>query len=340
MRCDAKGNNCSRISGETDKTYLITNTDLGHTLLVLVKASNADGSQTANSHPTDVVTKAVAPQSKTPPTITGKPLVGATLVVDVGTYSGGAVETFTFQWRRCDSSGGNCTNAAGANGQTYGVRTSDVGHTLRVNVIAKNDYGSTSNGTKPTAVVKPATVPAVTTTVAASRSTTICCQTVKLNGHASSGKAGEPITVLAHEFGEQVNDIVAKTVTDASGNWTATVTPFVQTDYLVQTSTSKSPTLTVQVHPRVGFGVSGNNFSAKITGRESFAGAVALFQVQTNGRWRTRATIVVNTFSVARFHVPLKRGRTHTVRIYLPQRQAGPGYLDGASHTRRVGGQA
>ncbi len=56
--------------------------------------------------------------------------------------------------------------------------------------------------------------------------------------------------------------------------------------------------------------------------------------------WHTRATIVVNTFSVAHFHVSLKRGHTYTVRIYLPQRQSGPGYLDGSSHIRRVGGNS
>jgi hypothetical protein len=31
-------------------------------------------------------------------------------------------------------------------------------------------------------------------------------------------------------------------------------------------------------------------------------------------------------------------GHTYTLRIYLPQAQAGPGYLDGTSHSQRVGG--
>ena len=84
----------------------------------------------------------------------------------------------------------------------------------------------------------------------------------------------------------------------------------------------------------------GNTFSAKITGRDTFAGAIAFFQVLTGSGWTTREVIVVNTLSVARFTVPLKRGRSYTVRIYLPQRQAGPGYLDGVSHVRRVGGTA
>ena len=153
-------------------------------------------------------------------------------------------------------------------------------------------------------------------------------------------KSGEPITIIAIEFDQDVTNTVAKAVTDASGNWSTLVKPLVETIYTAQTSTSKSQAVKVTVHPRVGFGISGNNFSAKITGRDTFAGAVALFQVQTNTGWRTRAVIVVNTFSVARFHVNLKRGHTYTVRIYLPQRQAGPGYLDGSSHIRRVGGNS
>ena len=340
MRCDAKGNNCSTIGGATEKTYELVTADLGHTILVLVTAKNDDGSQTANSHPTDVVTKAVAPTSKTPPTITGKAVVGAQLVADAGTYGGGAVEKYAFQWRRCDKAGGGCVDVAGATGQTYGVRGADLDHTLRVEVTAKNDYGNTVSESKPTAVVQAATVPAVTTKIAASRTTTICCQAVRLSGHVSSNKAGEPIVVTARESDQDVTETVAKTVSDATGNWTALVKPLIATTYTAQTSTSKSQPISVGVHPRVGFGISGNNFSAKITARDTFAGAIALFQVRSGSAWLTRALIVVNTFSVARFHVSLKRGRTYTVRIYLPQRQAGPGYLDGSSHIRRVGGNS
>jgi hypothetical protein len=338
MRCDAKGNNCNRILGATAKTYDLVNGDVGHTILVLVTAKNGDGSETANSHPTDVVTKAIAPTSKTPPTITGKAVVGAQLIADAGTYGGGTVEKYAFQWRRCDRTGGTCVDATGATGQTYGVRSADLGHTLRVEVTAKNDYGSTVNESKATAVVQPATVPAVTTTISASKTTTICCQTVRLTGHVSSNKPGEPIVIIAREFDQDVTETVAKTVSSASGDWSATVRPTIATTYTAQTATSKSQTVSVGVHPRVGFGISGNNFSAKITGRDTFAGAVAYFQVRTGSAWHTRAVIVVNTLSVARFHVSLKRGHTYTVRIYLPQRQSGPGYLDGSSHVRRVGG--
>ena len=49
---------------------------------------------------------------------------------------------------------------------------------------------------------------------------------------------------------------------------------------------------------------------------------------------------MINQFSVAKFHVALKKGHTYTLRIYLPRQQAGPSYLDGTSHTQRVGGTA
>ncbi len=115
----------------------------------------------------------------------------------------------------------------------------------------------------------------------------------------------------------------------------------IQTDYTAQTSTSTSQAATITVHPRVGFGVNGRTFSAKVTARDSFAGSVAWFQMQTaNGSWHRIALVVINQFSVAKFHVALKKGHTYTLRIYLPQQQAGPGYLNGTSHTRRVAGHA
>jgi len=154
-------------------------------------------------------------------------------------------------------------------------------------------------------------------------------------------KAGEQITILARQFDDIASFPIATTTTDASGNWSVIVTPMIQTHYTAQTNTSTSPPVTIFVHPRVGFGVNGNTFSARVTARDSFAGSVAFFQMRTaSGGWRRIALVVINQFSVAKFHVALKKGHTYTLRIYLPQRQAGPGYLAGTSHSQRVGGTA
>ena len=341
FRCDAKGNNCSTIAGETSKTYTLTSSDAGHTIIVWVTAKNSAGSQTANSKPTDLVTKAIAPQSKLAPSITGKPFVGEQLVADSGQFTGGAVDKLAYQWQRCDAAGTKCVDITGATGETYGVLKSDVDHTIRVEVTASNDYGSSSAASKPTAKIQVAVAPPVkvTTEISASREVTICCQKSMLSGTVSTHKAGEQITILKREADGITSFPIATTTTDTNGDWSLPVTPMIATTYVAQTSTSKSAPLTIAVHPRVGFGVSGNFFSAKITARDTFAGAVALFQVRTaSGGWRTLHLVTTNTQSVARFHVGLRRGHTYFVRIYLPQRQAGAGYLDGVSHVRRVGG--
>ena len=342
QQCDQKGNNCTNIKGATSKTYTLTKDEIGNTLLVLVTAKNSSGSSTANSKPTDVVTPAIPPKSSVLPSITGKPFVGEQLVADPGQFTGGAVDKITYQWQRCDTSGNACTEIPGATGQTYGVLKADIGHQLRVQVTASNDYGSASGVSKATPTIQTAAPRVnVTTEISASRSTTVCCQSVTLSGTASTHKAGERITVLKREADDVTSFPIDTVTTDANGNWSLTVQPMIATTYIAQTSTSKSNPLTIPVHPRLGLGVSGNNFSAKITARDSFAGAIALFQIQTaGGGWKTVQLVVTNNHSVARFHVSLRRGRTYNVRIYLPQRQAGLGYLDGTSHVRRVGGTA
>lgn len=340
LRCDSQGNNCVPVSRATSRNYRLGKDDLNHTLVVLVTAKNASGSATANSHPTGVVSTPTAPKNTVAPSIGGNPQVGESLIADPGKYSGAAASRYAFQWQRCDQSGGTCADIPGATGQTYGVLKVDVTHTLRVAVKATNQYGSTATLSKQTAVVTAAPAPPVpvTTSLAASSSTTICCRTIRLSGTVSSGKAGESITILAREFSTIVSSPVATTTTNAAGAWSVSITPTIATTYVAQTSTSKSPAVTVGVHPRVGFGISGNTFSAKITAHGSSGGRLTYFQTRTSSGWHTLKLVVVNLQSIAKFHVTLKRHHTYYVRIYLPKIQAGPGYLDGSSAVRQVGG--
>jgi len=337
LRCDAHGNSCNQITGETDKTYTVQKADIDNTLLAYVTAVNADGSATANSKPTDVVSDAVAPMAATQPTIVGTAQVGQALVAKLGTYKGGQPSSYTFRWQRCDASGATCSNISGATGQSYGVVTSDESHKLRVQVNARNPYGTDTAVSDATATVTTApTLVHVTTSIAASTNAVTCCAKVKLSGIVSSKKAGEPITILAREFDVDAVQIAGTTTTDGSGNWSLSVGPSVETTYQAKTSTDTSPGVTIGVRPRVGLGYAGGVFTSKVTARDSFAGKVVLLQRQTStGRWKTMQAIVLDATSRARFKVPLPRG-TSLVRAYLPAAQAGAGYLPNSSHTRRV----
>jgi hypothetical protein len=339
VRCDQSGNNCAQISGATAKTYTPTSADVNHTLASWVTASNSAGTTgPVTSKPTVLITPALPPTNTSPPLVVGKPLVGEKLLADPGKYSGGAVASFSYQWQHCVEATLTCTDISGATNQTYTVASADVGFRMRVTVKANNPFGQTTNTSAATAAV---TVPvvAVQTTLTASAGSTICCQRIRLSGVTNPAKSGEPITIFARQFDDIAAYPFATATTDASGSWSVMVTPMIETSYTAQTTTSTSQAVTIAVHPRVGFGVNGNTFSAKVTARDSFAGSIALFQMlMPSGSWHRIALVVINPLSVAKFHVHLRRGHTYTLRIYLPQRQAGPGYMDGTSHSQRVGG--
>lgn len=151
LRCDAAGNNCVEIGGATAQTYSVDDTAVGHRLRVQVTATNADGSAGANSAPTAVVSSLAAPVNTAEPSITGSAAVGATLTAVPGTWTGAS--TLAYQWLQCDAKGAECQAVQGATEKTYVVRAGDVGHTLRVEVTAKNDGGSTAKAANATAVV-------------------------------------------------------------------------------------------------------------------------------------------------------------------------------------------
>jgi hypothetical protein len=168
LRCDASGggNNgvdCDTIAGETRNTYVLSAADVGHTIRSRVIATNADGEASANSDKTPVIqasTTAGAPANTAPPTISGTAQEGKTLTASQGSWQGGQPQTYTYQWRRCDASGGACANISGATGSTYVANSADIGHTLRVIVTAHNGLGEASATSTPTAVVVKASAPA------------------------------------------------------------------------------------------------------------------------------------------------------------------------------------
>src|SRR3954470_2652164 len=96
---------------------------------------------------------AAAPSNTAPPVVSGTAAVGKSLTTTNGTWSGTTPFTFTYQWRRCDKTGGSCTNISDATHNTYTVEGADGDHTLRAVVTAKNGDGSAGATSVPTAVV-------------------------------------------------------------------------------------------------------------------------------------------------------------------------------------------
>jgi hypothetical protein len=156
QRCRADGADCLGITGATEKTYLLSNADVDHTVRVRVLAVNADGAAVARSAPTDRITASDAPANTSRPTISGDATVGEELAADPGTWSNSPA-SFAYQWQRCDVDVASCFDVVGATGKTYGVRFADVGFRLRVEVRATNPRGSGSALSGLTSVVVPST---------------------------------------------------------------------------------------------------------------------------------------------------------------------------------------
>jgi hypothetical protein len=130
--------------------------------------------------------RSVAPTNSTQPSITGKSVEDATLTANPGTWNGSAPISFQYQWLSCDATGANCKNIAGETSKTYTVQSSDVGNTVRVNVIAGNRDGSDKAQSDQTAKIAAATTTTTTTTPAPSN-----------NGCPSQTSGVVPVTALS-----------------------------------------------------------------------------------------------------------------------------------------------
>lgn len=153
QRCNGKGGSCQNIQGTGgQRSYRLVDADAGHRVRFDVGARNADGRTWAASVPTAVVTGA-APVNTKLPTVSGNPVIGATLTGGRGSWSGNPTD-FNTWWQRCDSHGANCANISGTGGHAkYKIGSADAGMTLRYAVGAANKEGRTWAYSAPTAVI-------------------------------------------------------------------------------------------------------------------------------------------------------------------------------------------
>jgi Polysaccharide lyase len=145
------------------------------------------------------------PVNSTLPSISGAAVEGQSVTADPGRWTGPA-RTYSFQWRRCDSSGAACSAIAAATRKSYLVVAADVGKTLRVTVVASNKNGSATATSGASAVV--------TTRITATTSTSTATTTT--SSVPPSNTAPPTISGTPQQ---------GQTLTAAPGSWSGTA-PF------------------------------------------------------------------------------------------------------------------
>jgi hypothetical protein len=160
--CNSSGKSCSAIAGARGQRIVLRRADVGHTIRVQETATNATGSSSpASSAPTSVVSP-LPPSNIAPPSISGNATQGQTLTESHGRWTNSPTG-FSYQWERCDGTGGSCSAIAGATSQTYTLAAADVGDTIRVQETASNPGRSRRPATSaPTGIVQPASAPPTT----------------------------------------------------------------------------------------------------------------------------------------------------------------------------------
>ncbi len=153
-RCDGFGNACEDIASARSRVYKVVSKDVGHAIRVLVTATDATGSSTEMSAPTNAI-NAVAPKRKGAPKITGLLEDGQTLTVPTGTWKGTTPLFYGYQWESCDTTAANCSYIPGAKGPSYQIVSSQIGGKLRALITATGPGGLATVTSRPTTLIGP-----------------------------------------------------------------------------------------------------------------------------------------------------------------------------------------
>ena len=168
---------------------------------------------------------------------------------------------------------------------------------------------------------------------------------VVLTGSVTPPQANERVTVRSQPCGQSSMSPLTTATTNASGTWSATATPTANTLYQARVARTSSPTVSVQVRPRVRLAkIAPRRYRVRVSAAESFAGKFDVFQRYAPGlgRWVRVRTVVLaaagtgtspTVISGATFRSSIRRGTR--VRALLPASQVGACYLGGWSNIIR-----
>ena len=206
-------------------------------------------------------------------------------------------------------------------------------YTQTFNASGKTNYHD-ALATKHTGSVT-VTAPAANVTLTAATQTIVYGSSTKVSGAVTNQLSNEPVTLTSQPYGKGTQSIASQ-ATGANGSFAFGVSPTIQTSYQAHWKTTASPSVTINVAPRVGFGLRGRLFIAKVTSDLNYAGHFVLVQKRNAiGTWKTLKRVYLGGNSNAAFRLHLARGRT-VLRLALPESQAGAGYVQGISHLMPV----
>ena len=139
-RCAANFTGCTDIPGATQATYTLGPADVGSRLRSRVTATNAIGSEVAESGLSEVVGLG-PPFPSGPAVVSGTPRVGETVTTSLGSWIGTQPIARAVRWERCSRTGAGCAAIDGATAASHTLTAGDFDHTIYARVIATNVAG-------------------------------------------------------------------------------------------------------------------------------------------------------------------------------------------------------
>jgi plastocyanin len=172
--------------------------------------------------------------------------------------------------------------------------------------------------------------PAANVTLQAGATTVVYGNSTTVSGAVTNQLMNESVTLTSQPFGKGTQSI-ATTTTQSNGLFSFGVSPTIQTSYQAHWRTTDSPSVQVNVAPRVGFGQSGRLYVAKVTSDLGYAGHYLWVQRKAPyGSFRNVKRIYLGASSRAVFRVTVPKGRS-ILRLVLPASEAGQGYVQSLS---------
>ena len=251
--------------------------------------------------------------------VTGEGFTPAAITVSVGD---------SVTWHNAD----NANHQVVANNGTFASPVLKPGDTYTQTFSASGRTGyHDSQAPKHTGSVT-VTAPTANVTLTAASQAIVYGSSTKVSGAVTNQLSNEPVTLTSNPNGKGTQSLASQS-TGANGTFAFGVSPTIQTSYQAHFRTASSPNVTVNVAPRVGFGISGRLFIAKVTSDLNYAGHFVFVQKRNAiGGWKTLKRVYLGANSRAAFRVHIAKGRS-VLRLSLPGSQAGDGYVAGLSRT-------